>query len=380
MTYPVHKFFKRLLSPVADRVASIIENVRLAWETREDLAQTTRLYELSTEIISASSLEEAAGLVIEKVVEAARAHSAVIKLLDKDGNLELALGPREPPPKPSGITMTVFRTGHPLTISNVEKAGRWIPPHLREQGIKSLIGLPLKAGGRTIGVLFVRYDRPHRFSDREIKLFSIYANQAAMAIERARLYEEAREALLSTIAALVQAAEAKDRYTRGHSERVTLYAMAIAEELKLPAEEIEALRQAGLLHDIGKIAVSDQILRKPNELSPEDWKAIRSHPQRGVEIIRPVSALRPLIPIILYHHERYNGKGYPKGLKGEEIPLGARILAVADAYEAMTANRPYRPAMSKREAIERLKKGAGKQFDPKVVAAFLRLLEKGLIQ
>ncbi|RLE14856.1 hypothetical protein DRJ04_01540 [Candidatus Aerophobetes bacterium] len=191
-----------------------------------------------------------------------------------------------------------------------------------------------------------------------------------------RLYMEMRKEHLNIIQALAAAVEARDPYTEKHSERMARYAMAIARELGLSIYSAEIIRYAAILHDIGKIGVSDRILSKSNSLTKEEWDQIKKHSIIGAEIIGQINSFVDASKLIYHHHERYNGKGYPDGLRGENIPLGSRIIAVVDAYDAMTSRRPYREALSEEEAIAELKKCAGTQFDKKVVEAFLRVLER----
>lgn len=184
---------------------------------------------------------------------------------------------------------------------------------------------------------------------------------------------------LRIIVALAIAIDAKDPYTRGHSVRVARHAAATAEELELEPQEIENTLYAGLLHDIGKIGVSEQILHKPAILNVAEWEAIRAHPITGAKILEPIPSLRKITPMVRHHHEHYDGTGYPQRLTGEEIPLGARILAVADAFEAMTSHRPYRRAMYPAQAAAILNEEMGKQWDAKVVKAFLKTLGRNTV-
>ncbi|TVQ79089.1 MAG: HD domain-containing protein [Bradymonadales bacterium] len=176
---------------------------------------------------------------------------------------------------------------------------------------------------------------------------------------------------LETIESLVMALEARDMYTKGHSERVNKMSMAIAHQLGLSNEEKEILHHGSLLHDIGKIGIYDRVLLKPQALNEEEFQIMKSHPEYGVEILKGSSFFQKHIPIILHHHERMDGKGYPLGLKGDEIPLGARICQVADAWDAMASDRPYRRRLDEEEAKKRLKEAAGSQLDPICVEAFL---------
>lgn len=192
-----------------------------------------------------------------------------------------------------------------------------------------------------------------------------------------QLYNEVQRAsnrvdqnYLETIEALVRALEARDMYTKGHSDRVHRYSMAIGERLDLDSELLEDVHHGSLLHDIGKIGVYDRVLLKPDALTEEEFEVMQSHPQFGAEILTNVSSMQRIIPIILHHHERQDGSGYPLGLAGEEIPLGARIVQVADTWDAMTSDRPYRRRIPFDEAFKRLKEAAGTQLDKSCVLAF----------
>ena len=191
------------------------------------------------------------------------------------------------------------------------------------------------------------------------------------------LYTKMRKIYLETMRALAAAIDAKDPYTKGHSERVTEMAIALAQELNLPEQQIEDLEYAALLHDIGKIGIDERILGKNGGLTSEEWEKIREHTLIGAKIIEPVKFLKNSYQAIYYHHERYDGSGYPAGKKGEEIPLFARIIAVADAYDAMKSDRPYRKKLSKDEIIQELREQAGGQFDPEVAQALISILKKG---
>jgi len=187
-------------------------------------------------------------------------------------------------------------------------------------------------------------------------------------------YMEMRNTYLSTIKALTKAIDAKDHYTHGHSERVANYAVAIGKEMKLPADYLERLEYISLLHDVGKVGISENILNKPSSLLEEEMAAIKQHPSIGADIIKEVKLIGNMAEDVRLHHEWINGNGYPRGVKEENIPLGARIIGVADAYDAMTTNRSYRKAFSQDKAVEELKRCAGTQFDPEVVDAFIRVL------
>jgi CRP-like cAMP-binding protein len=193
--------------------------------------------------------------------------------------------------------------------------------------------------------------------------------------ELERSNQELKMAYRETIQALVNTLEARDPFTRGHTGRVTTIARAIAEQMHLSGDELENIEFGALLHDVGKIGVPDEILKKPEPLDSEQMEDIRLHPVKGREILGSIAYLEGIIPCVLYHHERYDGSGYPEHLAGTDIPLPGRIISVADAFDAMTIDRPYRKAMPYRRALAELRKEAGKQFDPKVVRAFLKVLK-----
>ncbi len=189
-------------------------------------------------------------------------------------------------------------------------------------------------------------------------------------------YTELRDLFYGSVSALSQAIDAKDGFTRGHADRVSRIAGAVARDMGLGEAEIEQIELAALLHDIGKIGVEDRILMKPAKLESDETELMRRHPIYGASILEPSAALRPLVPMVKHHHENYDGSGYPDGLKGEAIPLGSRIIIVADAYEAMTSDRIYRKAIGHDRAMDQLNRYKGVQFDPKVVRAIGLLLEK----
>jgi diguanylate cyclase (GGDEF)-like protein/PAS domain S-box-containing protein len=191
-----------------------------------------------------------------------------------------------------------------------------------------------------------------------------------------KLTKRANQSSVESIFAFAKTIELKDHYTGEHVENTVHYATEIAKVLALPTEELELVRQAAMLHDLGKIGISENILLKKTKLTKKEFEEIKKHPQIGADIIRPLQFLHGLIPFIFYHHERWDGKGYPGGIKGEDIPIGARIIAIADVYQALISDRPYRKAYSKEEAVKIIKNGSGTQFDPRIVCAFLKILQQ----
>jgi response regulator RpfG family c-di-GMP phosphodiesterase len=264
----------------------------------------------------------------------------------------------------------VLERQEPLVIeSGKELPAKGLRP--LPSGIQAYVAFPLKTPSHTIGVLnLVRTTGGDPFSNLDLELINVLASQASISIENVRLYQNIRDNYLKTIRAFALAVEAKDVYTHGHSENVMKFTVMIATHLNLPSHEIEHFKYAGLLHDIGKIGVSERILSKPGKLTPQEFDEIKKHPELGSKIIADVPFLKPLVPLVLSHHEYYGGGGYPHGISGNEIPFGARILTVADSFEAMTSDRPYRKAMPQDVGLSILETQRGIQFDPDIVDAF----------
>jgi HD-GYP domain-containing protein (c-di-GMP phosphodiesterase class II) len=243
--------------------------------------------------------------------------------------------------------------------------------------VRSLMCVPLVASQKFLGAIYVENcNRINCFSKGDLELLTVLGNQAAVAFENALLHNELQVSFYEAIRSLGNALEAKDKYTRGHSQRVAAYAVGIGMELGLAKQQLENLRIAAELHDIGKIAIKEAIIQSNMRLTKEEFEAIKKHPQLGVEILQPISFLKPILPTILHHHERYNGKGYPDGLVGEAIPFEARILNLADAFDAMTSQRPYNQPRSFAEALEHCKTEAGVSFDARCVAALVSYITK----
>ncbi len=239
------------------------------------------------------------------------------------------------------------------------------------------LSVPLRIKSRITGLVSAYSFNPRRkFLKGHAVLQGILAGRAGMAIENARLYERMKKVFQETIQSLAIALEAKDPYTSGHTKRVTEYAVMIAKGMGLSEEEVERITRAALLHDIGKIGVRLHSLNKKDGLTSEEYEMFKQHTIQGRLILEPIKFLSDIIPMVELHHEKYDGSGYPYGLSGEDIPLGARILNVADSFDAMTSDRPYRRSLSRKRAIEELHKNAGAQFDPKVVEVFIEELKK----
>jgi HD-GYP domain-containing protein (c-di-GMP phosphodiesterase class II) len=216
----------------------------------------------------------------------------------------------------------------------------------------------------------VAFDLDEIFRQGELRMLKAMAEQLAIVIANTDLYNDLELFTVNMVSSLVSAIEAKDAYTRGHSERVYRYSMKMARAHGLKGEAMDALKWAAILHDVGKIGVSEKILLKPGKLSDDEYARIKEHPEKGYKILKPVAQLSPSMGGILHHHERYDGKGYPHGLSGDAIPLAARMIAVADTFDAITSKRTYRDAKSPEEALAIIESVAGTQLDPNMVALF----------
>jgi HD-GYP domain-containing protein (c-di-GMP phosphodiesterase class II) len=224
----------------------------------------------------------------------------------------------------------------------------------------------------------VSLDSKEIFRRSELRLMSSMAEQLAMVIANTDMYDDLEVFVINVVKSLVYAIEAKDEYTRGHSERVNRYAMLMATRLRLDEKQKKVLHWASMLHDIGKIGIPEIILTKPGALTNAEYSFIKSHSKMGCDILKPLEQLSRSLPGVLHHHERYDGQGYPQGLKGEDIPILGRIIAVADTFDAITSSRAYRPAKTAREALEIIENVAGTQLDPDLVEVFKEVLEGDL--
>jgi putative nucleotidyltransferase with HDIG domain len=244
----------------------------------------------------------------------------------------------------------------------------------------SSMSVPLVGRNKALGVLNVSRHTGPSFTESDLQVVLILASQVVAAMENATLFEDSRESYFRTVQALVAAVEAKDPYTRWHSTNVAKYAVSIARELGMSPSQLEEIHIASILHDVGKIGISERIISKPDRLSQEEFDIMKDHPAHGIRILDPIGFSPSIMSAIFQHHERYDGKGYPQGLSGENITLGARILNVADTIDAMVSERPYRGIISSTEVVQELEKESGRQFDPRVAESAKQLIEKGLLK
>lgn len=279
-------------------------------------------------------------------------------------------------PVGQGLAGMIAARRVPLLVEDIAKEKDLTPADFEINGFTSVLGVPLMVKDDLVGVMLVYDKTGHRkFTVEDSHVLMTIGSQMATAIENARLYEVLQESTFQTVQALATSLEAKDNYTSGHSQRVTHYAMLIAEKLSLGEKDMENLRYAGQLHDIGKIGITERILNKPGKLTDWEFAAIKDHPVIGERIIKSLDFLEVVRSIIRHHHERWDGGGYPDGLQKEDVPLLARIMAVADAYDAMSTARPYRGALSPKKARDEVSRCSGSQFDPRLVEVFLDVLK-----
>lgn len=381
------------LSEVKMAVSNALERYKLANENVH-LHSMNELFDISEQIASIRNERDLLEYVLEAAMSGVDAARGSIMLTTPDGkSLDIAASkglPQEAMGQRiamgSGISGLVAERGAALLMSNVADDPE-IESRSRRLDGRSFISVPLERRSsngngdiqRILAVLNVTQKHEnHAFSEGDLKRLSIIANHASAAIENARLIRDIDDAHLDTIHAMARLLEAKDPTTRDHSRRVSSAALAIARSLAVSENELDALRVAGHFHDIGKIGVPDTILLKHDQLSGPEWQAIRQHPVIGYDILKQVKRLsKTHLDIVRSHHERLDGSGYPDKLKGDAIAPLVRIMSVADAYDAMANDMPFRKAMSNSAIVAQLGEGAGTQFDSDVVAAAVQLAESG---
>lgn len=360
-------------------------------ELERRVEQLTALNAIDTAILSAPDLEQVLSLVAKSAAGIMGAKECGVAFVDDSGkalvlqsvhgisrkrleyfnqNVKLRVG--------EGAAGWAVFEAKPAAIPDIGTDPRY--DRLRDlKGFHregAAVAAPLVVEGKVLGAIYATYDAPRQFEPSEIEFFANFANQTSIAIQDARLVEGMRNLTVETIRALARAIDARDPCTAGHSDLVSSFAVAIATEMGLSAEEIKDVEFAGLLHDIGKLGVSESILNKPGPLDTREMAEMEKHPFLSAQIIKPIEFLRDVVPMVYHHHERYDGLGYLDGLSGQHIPLGARIIAVADAFEAMTSERPYRTALSLKHALQQLRQGSGTHFDPRIVTALVQVIDR----
>jgi HD-GYP domain-containing protein (c-di-GMP phosphodiesterase class II) len=350
---------------------------------RENRTRLELVYEISKKIGTVPRMTQLLEHVIKMTQQTLGAAAASILLFrnnDQELFFEVASGPVSKALRQVklntqyGIAGQVARTGQPIIVNDASRSPNFHKMIDDTTGFatRSLICAPLATHHKILGVIEVLNKQDGtEFSEQDLEAVVSVANTAAMAIENTRLHQSILEAYTGTITALAAAIDAKDPYTHGHSQRVMEYSLLTGGYLSLDREEMETIEYAAILHDVGKIAVESRILNKPGALDEAEWERVREHPVIGANILRSVPFLEKSSELVLCHHERFNGQGYPNGLKGEDIPLGGRIIAVADAFDTMTTDRAYRPALPVEHAVKELNSCSGGQFCPEVVKAFI---------
>ncbi|RME07753.1 MAG: HD domain-containing protein, partial [Anaerolineae bacterium] len=381
---------QRLLETVAAQIAIAIQNARLYAETNRRAEELEAINRISNTLRSATDLQHALPILLEETLKAVQAPAGTIRLYDEQAGClraMIALGwPAEHQTaclRPGeGIAGWVFQRGERY-ISREFRSDPYIHPPAEGEIPAGWGGvcLPVKMGEEVMGVLLVSKPTTQPLSEQQMNLLEAIADIAGVALHRLQLFAELQQANRdlqqaydATIEGWARALEYRDQATEGHSQRVTALTLQLASTMGVPEEELPHIYRGALLHDIGKMGIPDHILRKAGPLDEEEWALMKQHPVFAHEMLAGIEYLRPALDIPYCHHERWDGSGYPRGLKGEQIPLAARIFAVVDVYDALTSDRPYREAWTHEQAVNYLRDNAGKLFDPDVVAEFLKIL------
>jgi putative nucleotidyltransferase with HDIG domain len=356
-----------------------LEKQRLITENLE-LKETMALYDISRAISSHLDMDIVLSMLLSALLKEGDADAVTMHLRDlildisimskviaKDPKLENAAEGLIPPQE--ALLKIADRDWLSLNGSEI---GESFPSAASSDRIESVLMLPIRIKNETTGfVALFSFSRGCRFTEGQKKALSILVNNVSVAVENARLYQDIVSILDDTVKSFARTLNAKDKYASGHSERVTRYSLIIARSMKLPRKDIDRLAQAGLLHDIGKIGVSERLLNKKDKLEIDEYEETKLHPVIGKEILSTIQEFQDIAEIVYHHHEWFNGQGYPDGISGNKIPLLSRIIAVADAFDAMTSSRTYRERIGKEKALEEIRRNAGTQFDPAVVDALL---------
>ena len=384
-----------LLQTLAHQAAVLLENAQLYESTKKNLAQLETLRNIDLAIISSLDPDLTIRVVLDEVTGQLKADATGVLLADPQSltlRLAGARGFRSPRESAKGIFIAqsaiarkvlrekrVVRLGREELLENMSLGFR---KFCEVEGFVEIYFAPLVSKHKPLGMLGIFYRRKPR-EGVPTGFLEALAAQVAIALENGQLMEDLRRRNLdlraaydATLEGWARTLELRDLETQNHAQRVTDLAVRLGLRMGIQGDALTYLRWGALLHDIGKLGVPDSILLKPGKLNEKEWEEMRKHPQYAYELLSEIEFLKPALDIPYCHHERWDGTGYPRGLKGEEIPLSARIFAVVDAWDAMRSDRPYRKALPVEEAMEEIRKGAGTQFDPKVVEAFLQLLEE----
>ena len=356
-----------------------MENFR---RIQRDLAT---IYKVGNLINAEPDLSSLYNRVLDVILQVVRADRGFLIMTDDSGQLvTVSQREREPGTRltPASFSRTIAQECFDHRTS-VLRADALMDDRYKQadsvliQHIHSVLCVPVECPDAIVGVIYAdTVSDSEVFQKHDLELLGAVGKQAGLAIQRVKLMEQLRRTLRSTVKALAAAIEAKDEYTRGHSERVTNYAMKCGAAMMLTEEQLQTLELASYLHDVGKIGIPESILRKAGPLTQQEYDIVKQHSRMGANIVRNIEGARELADIVLHHHERWDGKGYPDGLKGDQSGLLSRILTVADAYDAMSSQRPYRDRLAVEKVFRTLREAAGRQFDSEVVDAFVRALSE----
>ena len=343
----------------------------------------TTLAEIDRAILSSLDTERIVDVVLTRMPDVFPCDGVSVTLIDLNAEMgTLSYTRSDKTDRDKRVEMIILtaeeiqelsRNPESLLVETDGASPSYVAP-LVNHGLTSFLLLPIMLKQRLSGLITLGYLESPEFSPEDLRQARQFADQMGVALSNARLIEELSQLNWGTLTALARAIDAKSSWTAGHSERVTKLAMKMGKILELSQEEMEALHRGGLLHDIGKLGVPAQILDKPGMLSKEEERLMREHVRLGARILKPIVSYAEIIPIVLQHHEWFDGKGYLDGLAGKKISLGARIYAVADSYDAITTLRPYRQALDRKVAIEMIKQGSGSRYDPEIVEIFLEVM------
>ena len=392
----------RILASIADLLANAIQRVNFLHELERRLAYLQALFTLDKAIAGRVDVELIFEILLQLVNDQLGIGAADVLLYnEKDQSLEFASGvgfrvqtfKQKYPWEQLKLSSRVLSTGQPVKIFDLKAEIDKIPDFpsseilLDQEEFQTFYGIPLKAEGRMLGVLEIFLRERFEYDDTSMDFLLALADQAAIAISQAKLFdemEEANQALIvaydETIEGWAMALEMRDNETQGHSWRVTELVVELAKQMGVSGIDLDHLRRGAILHDIGKMGVPDRILHKPGKLSPDEWEIMKMHPVYGYQMLVNIDFLKDALDIPLYHHERWDGTGYPEGLKEMDIPLSARIFAIIDVWDAVTNDRPYHAAWSLEEALTYIRVQKGKHFDPEVVENFLALVNHVVIK
>lgn len=382
---------RRMTAGIINQVSSAVEEARLYKESVEktvDLSRRIETIKIMREIdrsilstLETSEILETVTMLLARLIACDRVTVFTADRTKGGFVFQAGFGVDWPKgyfcPFSETTSTEVIEGVHIQYVANLTDEKRLLPleKRLADSGFHSHIRLPIMVKGTAVAVLSIGSKRPSAFTTDDISTLENLVSQIGVALENARLVADLQELFLSTIKTLSKAIDAKSPWTMGHSERVTSIALTIAERLGFDKVQLKDLELAGLLHDIGKLATYETILDKPERLTDDELSLMKQHPGKGAEILQPIRQLAGIIPGVKHHHEYYDGTGYPDELKGEEIPLMARILTVADTVDAMGADRPYRKGRPMEVIISELKRCSGTQFDPELVETFLMTLK-----